>query len=62
MKLYKKQSGLMLRSNFFIQKVISYWNSLQDEVALSPTIFTFKASLDSHWINIGHEYEQKPRA
>ena len=69
MKLFKKQSRLMLRSNFFTQRVISTWqrvistwNSLPDEVVLSPTTSTFKASLDSHWFDIGHGYEQRPRA
>jgi len=60
MKLYKKQSHLLLRSNFFTQRMISTWNSLPDEVVLSPTTSTFKASLGSHWFDYG--YEQRPRA
>ena len=56
MKLLKKQSHLLSRSNFFTQRVISTWNSLPDEVFLSSTTSTFKASLDSHWFDIGHGY------
>ena len=62
MKLFKKQSRLLLRSNFFIQRVINTWNSLPDKVVLSPTTSTFKASLDSHWFDIGHGCEKRPRA
>jgi len=62
MKLFKKQSHLLLRSNFFTRRVISTWNCLSDEVVLQPTTSTFKASLDSHWFDIGHGHEQRPRA
>ena len=62
MKLFKKPSRLLLRSNFFTQRVISTWNALPEEVVLAPTVSIFKASLDSHWtdnidINKGLEPE-----
>ena len=50
----------LFRSNLFTQRVISTWNSLPDEVVLSPTTSTFKASLDSHWFDVGHGYVQRP--
>ena len=36
--------------------------NITHEVVWSPTTSTFKASLDSHWFDIGHGYEQRPRA
>jgi len=59
---FQEPSRLLLRSNLFTQRVISTWNALPDEVFSAPTISTFKASLDSHWIDIGYGYEQRPRA
>ena len=60
MKLFKKLSRPLLRSNFFTQRVINTWNSLPAEVVSAPTISTFKASLDNYWNDIGYGYEQRP--
>ena len=62
MKFFKKPSHLLLRSNFFTQRVINTWNYLPAEVASAPTISTFKASLDNYWNDIGYGYEQRPSA
>jgi len=62
MKLFKKPSRLLLRSNFFTRRVISTWNALPEEVVSAPTVSIFKASLDSHWTDIEYGYEQRPRA
>ena len=60
----RKQSHLLLRSNFFTQKVISSYLELftRWNCFITHYIFTFKASLNSHWIDMWYGYEQRPRA
>ena len=38
MKLFKSHSRLNIRSNFFTQRVIGSWNSLQDEIVTANII------------------------
>ena len=46
LKLYKQQSRLQLRTNFFTQRVINQWNCLSAEVVSAPTISVFKKKID----------------
>ena len=62
LKLFKKSSRLLLRSNFSTRRVINTWNSLPAEVVSAPTISTFTVSLDNYWNDIGYGYEQRPSA
>ena len=48
-KLYKQRSRLMLRQNFFSQRVVNYWNSLPNAVVEAETTNSFKNRLDKHW-------------
>lgn len=62
MKLYKKSSKLILRSNFFTQRVINLWNSLPSSVVSATTVSMFKQRLDEHWTTSGYGYAQRPSA
>ena len=48
-KLYKQRSRLMLRQNFFSQRVVNHWNSLPNAVVEAETTNSFKNRLDKHW-------------
>ena len=59
LKLFKKSSNTALRKNAFSIRIVDHWNSLPDTVVLSPSINTFKNSLNKHWIN--HPAKFNPR-
>jgi len=46
LKLYKKPARLQLRAKFFTLRVVNEWNLLSSDVALTPTISSFKHKLD----------------
>ena len=51
-KLSKKHCRLKLRQNFFSFRVVNDWNNLPAHVAEAPSMDSFKARLDKHFINI----------
>ena len=48
-KLFQKRSRLLVRSNFFSQRVVKYWNALPNNVVEAPSISTFKKRIDEYW-------------
>ena len=48
-KLFQKRSRLLVRSNFFSQRVVRYWNALPNNVVEAPSISTFKKRIDEYW-------------
>jgi len=58
MKLFKCHSRVLVRSNYFTQKVINSWNSLSDDIISSNTVGQFKAKLDKDWELSGYRFEQ----
>ena len=50
-KLFQKRSRLLVRSNFFSQRVVKYWNALPNNVVEAPSILTFKKTIDEYWRN-----------
>jgi len=47
-KLFKDRSKLLCCSNFFSQRVVSYWNRLPQQVVETVSIDVFKRRLDKH--------------
>jgi hypothetical protein len=48
-KLEKSRSRLLLRQNFFSQRVVNPWNALPLSVVSAQTIDVFKSRLDVHY-------------
>jgi len=48
-KIAKKHSKLSMRQTVFSQRVVNDWNSLPEIVINSPSLNTFKSSLDNIW-------------
>jgi hypothetical protein len=49
-KLKKERSRLLLRQNFFSQRVVNPWNSLPVSVIEAPNVNIFKSRLDHHFL------------
>ena len=58
LKLRKKRSHLLLRSNFFCNRVLTSWNNLPESVILVETTNNFKKQLDQYWTTITHDDTQ----
>jgi len=58
MKLFESHSRLLVRSNFFTQRVINSCNSLSDEIISSNTVGQFKVKLDKDWES-GYGFEHR---
>ena len=58
LKLRKKRSHLLLRSNFFCNRVLTSWNNLPESVILAETTNNFKKQLDQYWTTITHNDTQ----
>ena len=52
------KKGLQCRSNFFSHRVINNWNKLPEFVISSDSVNSFKANLDSYWLQIGYGFSQ----
>ncbi|KAL8588694.1 hypothetical protein ACOMHN_046466 [Nucella lapillus] len=50
-KLEKNRSRLVVRSNFFSERVVSVWNSLPESAVSAPSVNAFKNRIDAHWAN-----------
>ena len=51
-KLFKQNSRLLCRSNYFMNRVINEWNSLPTSVVESSSINTFKLLLDNYFLDL----------
>ena len=45
----KRHCRTKLRANFFSFRIVNMWNSLPDDVVLSPTLNRFRGRIDHHW-------------
>ena len=61
-KLFKKRSRLLIRHNFFSNRVVNLWNSLPDLVVSAPTVATFKQRFDDYWNHSRYGHTQRPAA
>jgi len=50
-KLKKRTCRLETRRNFFNYRVVNPWNALPESIVSAPSLNSFKARLDKHWIN-----------
>ena len=48
-KLKKKRSNTNLRLHFFPERVINWWNSLENSVVCAPSVNSFKSHLQRMW-------------
>ena len=55
-KLYKKFTKSRIRSSFFSERVVNYWNSLSS-AAKSAKDLTFKRQIDIELANITYDYD-----
>jgi hypothetical protein len=55
-KLFRGQSKLLVRSNFFSQRVVSHWNKLPSQVVCAKSVALFKENLDRHWKKLRYGY------
>ena len=49
LKLFKKESKTQIRKNSFCIRVTEPWNSLPNEVIMSPSVNSFKRRINKHW-------------
>ena len=61
-KLFKFRSRLLLRHNFFTNRVVNLWNSLPADVISAPTVALFKKNLDDLWRTTRYGHSQRPAA
>ena len=59
-KLMKPRVKTTLRQNFFTQRVIESWNSLQANVVKAPSVNAFKNRLDAVMSSYMHSVEVPP--
>ena len=53
LKMHKHKSGKQhsYRSHFLTERVFNEWNDLPENVVSAPSVNSFKARLDKHWLN-----------
>ena len=51
-KIYKD-----IRTNFFSNRVVNFWNQLQSSVTSAPSIKSFERRLDSYWGHLDIKYD-----
>jgi hypothetical protein len=61
-KLYRHQSKLLVRSNFFSQRVVSHWNDLPSNVVGAKSVTEFKEKLDRLWKEKGYGLQTSQEA
>ena len=62
-KLFKFRSRLLVRHNFFTNRVVNLWNSLPADVISAPTVAAlFKKNLDDLWRTTRYGHSQRPVA
>lgn len=53
MKLFKGRSRLLVRQNFFSQRVVNAWNNLPESVISAETTNNFKNRIDRYMLDMG---------
>ena len=61
-KLFKERSRLLVRQNFFTNRIVNLCNSLPDFIISAPTVATFKLRLDNFWKQSRYGHLQRPAA
>ena len=49
MTLQKRRSRIVVRTNYFSNRINNVWNSLPESVIAAPSVNAFKGRLDRHW-------------
>jgi len=62
MKLFKFRSRLVVRHNFFTNRVVNAWNSLPNDVVSPTSVSGFKKCLDDFWAQSRYGHTQRPAA
>ena len=57
MKVTKLRAMKLSRINSFSQRVVNDWNSLPEDVVMSPSLNTFKNRLDKHWKQLHYKFQ-----
>ena len=57
LKLFKSHSRLVVRNNFFSNRVVNVWNSLPDNIVTAPSINSFKSQLNNFWKHIPIKFD-----
>jgi len=57
MKITQEKCKTRLRMNFFSQRIMSTWNSLNEETVTAQTINSFKNKLDKEWNNMPARFD-----
>ena len=42
-------SWATIRDNFFVNRIVQTWNSLPNNIVTSPSLTSFKSSIDEHF-------------
>ena len=59
-KLYKTQTRLQLRQNFFSNRTVTLWNNLPNYIVAANDINQFKNTLDNYWHINRYGHIQRP--
>jgi len=62
LRLFKERSRLLVRHNFFSNRIVNLWNSLPGYLVTAPTVATFKQQLDDFWHQTRYGHTQRPAA
>eukprot|EP00745_Piridium_sociabile_P043063 TRINITY_DN87471_c0_g3_i3.p1 TRINITY_DN87471_c0_g3~~TRINITY_DN87471_c0_g3_i3.p1 ORF type:complete len:950 (+),score=231.72 TRINITY_DN87471_c0_g3_i3:692-3541(+) len=57
LKLERSHCRLNIRSNFFVQRGTTTWNSLPNSVVTAPSVNAFKNRLDAHWKKLPAKFD-----
>ena len=55
--LYKGKSNKTIRSSFFRNRVVNFWNDLPEKVVQAPSIKAFENRLDKYWNKYRIKYD-----
>ncbi len=56
-KLFKHFTKSRIRSSFFSERVVNYWNSLSNAARSAKDLLTFKKQIDIELSNIAYDYD-----
>jgi ribonuclease P/MRP protein subunit RPP40 len=60
-KLFHMHVHYDLRKYFFVNRIVSLWNSLPDYVVSADTVNSFKNRLDKHWLSQDFKFNWKAK-
>jgi hypothetical protein len=52
---------MILENIFFVNRIVSLWNSLPDYVVSADTVNSFKNRLDKHWLSQDFKFNWKAK-